>query len=203
MRLSAIPFFGLFFALILLTPLSASAFGVKEDNGFYLIDDPLRNPQGNDEEGSSLLAQGGYRFNEHLRLEGDLNIHRDDYRNRAPVIGSAFDRDTDGFGMMANAWYDFANETKITPYVGGGLGFNRGAPNTSSSDIATQTDTAMAWQAGGGVFYNVTKRIALTADYRLTNTDRFGFRSAPRDSLTDESDDVMSHNVRIGASYKF
>lgn len=93
----------------------------------------------------------------------------------------------------ANVWYDFVNDSKFTPYVGGGLGLAYGKGNLTAPVGFKEHDTAFAYQLGGGVAYELCEHIDLTADYRFIDTNKF----------SDIGDDYKSHEFRAGIRYNF
>lgn len=74
--------------------------------------------------------------------------------------------------IMANIYYDFRNNTQLTPFVNGGLGLAYtsikgkalGAPlSDSSSDFA--------WSLGAGISYAITDNLAMDISYRYIGVD--------------------------------
>ena len=55
-------------------------------------------------------------------------------------------------------------DRKLSPFVAGGLGF------THSDNATGSTNTAFAWNIGGGVKYNLARHFGLRADARLLPT---------------------------------
>ena len=82
------------------------------------------------EPGVSFSGAAGYDFG-YVRVEGEFSYtvnsigqwaweSRDATGN---VTNRTFiERHLEGFGMMANGWYDFDTGTRISPYFGGGAG---------------------------------------------------------------------------------
>lgn len=77
--------------------------------------------------------------------------------------------------LFANVFWDFHNDSALTPYVGAGLGL---AFNYTGFDFAkvngdrfsaSQTSTNFAWNAGVGVAYQFTENVALDASYRFVS----------------------------------
>lgn len=81
---------------------------------------------------------------------------------------------SDGWTTMANVWRDIRFTERGGAYLGGGIGGGgyraasyaafdiRGASTYSCEDVA-----GFAWQAGAGIFYNLSDRIALDLGYRF------------------------------------
>lgn len=83
-------------------------------------------------------------------------------------------RAADGWSTMANVWRDVRFNNRVGVYLGGGVG--AGGYRLSSlaafdvfgaSADSCDSVTAFAWQAGTGIFYNVSDRIALDLGYRF------------------------------------
>ncbi|MBQ7608532.1 MAG: porin family protein [Desulfovibrionaceae bacterium] len=81
--------------------------------------------------------------------------------------------------IFANAYYDFHNESKFTPYVGGGLGLaiinskyelevDTGSRNYS--DSFNDTNTSLAYNLGLGCSYDFSDALAADLGYRFVGT---------------------------------
>ncbi len=105
---------------------------------------------------------------------------------------------------MVNAFYDFRNNSQMTPYVGAGVGIatatlshNSGLGNTSDDE-----DNTMAYQFMAGLSYAPTS---------MPNTEwGFGYRyfvvDSPEYTTTGgkvKLDDVTAHTAEVGARFKF
>lgn len=90
---------------------------------------------------ADLGAQFGYRFN-NWRLEEGYNYYFSNNVN----------------ALMTNAYYDFRNSSKFTPYVGLGIGM------ASFSNDAS--DINFAYQANLGVDYQLKPNLTLGVNYR-------------------------------------
>jgi opacity protein-like surface antigen len=153
---------------------------------------------------ASFAAAAGYRFNPNVRVEGELSYRKNDYSEN--VDGVSANGDVKGTNLMANAWYDFANSTAFTPYIGGGLGMMRGSAKIGFAGSPTtidDSDTVFAWQLGAGLAYNVTQNIAVTADYRYIETNNFNFDVKNGLVSTFDAGDYRAHEVRAGLRYSF
>jgi opacity protein-like surface antigen len=84
----------------------------------------------------------------------------------------------DGWSTMINAWRDLEVTDRVALYLGGGIGgggytvaFDGGLPALGVTLSGTTAVTGFAWQAGGGVSWLVTERIALDLGYRWYAVD--------------------------------
>lgn len=83
-------------------------------------------------------------------------------------------RAADGWSTMANIWRDIRLNDRVGVYLGGGIGgggyrlcsfaaFDAVGASVHSRDNVS----AFAWQAGTGMFYNLSDRIAIDFGYRF------------------------------------
>jgi opacity protein-like surface antigen len=158
---------------------------------------------------------GGYDFG-YLRLEGELSYKHgsmseitdksDNYRFRN------VDGDLGALAMMFNGYLDLRNDSPITPYVCGGVGFatlyisdtygtdTRGSSADEVLLYDEDSDSVFAWQAGGGLEIALNSVLSLDLGYRYFRTDKARF-----DSNWDQTTSLRfeSHNASIGLRVKF
>lgn len=148
-----------------------------------------------------------------FRLEGELSYKYNE-------MDTITDRDTgeryrgvDGdigtFAFLANAFLDLHNDTPVTPYFGGGIGF---ATIYLSDTFGTDSlgirrtlytedeDSVFAYQAGGGVEIALNRQASLDLGYRYFATERANFNE---DWFQATSIKLESHNFAIGVRLKF
>lgn len=119
--------------------------------------------------------------------------------------------------LFANIYYDFRNDSKFTPYVGGGVGsafiqsrdyssFSyTGAPFQINSDSA-KNYTNFAWNAAAGVAYSFDQHWSLDLGYRyvdfgrLQGSDMNLFVSPTPFRI---SSDFSGHEIGLGLRYSF
>ncbi len=119
-----------------------------------------------------------------LRLEAEW-LQRDFYRDNVPnpfggpnipIVA------TENWSVLANVWRDFMITERIGCYGGGGIGGGGLTLKIGESFLLppTYTSSAFAWQAGGGLIYEVTDQVTFDVSYRwyqvngLTGPDFFG-----------------------------
>ena len=133
----------------------------------------------------------GYSFNQHFRVDLEYGYQEADIDKMAGI-------NTDGLASLtvhtalASGYYNFRNSTKITPFIGGGVGAaflegNLGSYSTS--------DTVLAYQGTAGAFYAVNEHLAVTGSYRYMDTEDGAF-GMPKTSFSDNL-------VRLGMAYSF
>jgi OmpA-OmpF porin, OOP family len=144
----------------------------------------------------------GVRINPHFRTELELSYRR---ANLEDISVSGLGSVTLGghletWGLLVNGYYDFMPDQKFNPWLSAGLGMahhsgsvgsiaGTGIPSTSADD------NVFAWQAGGGIDYNMSKSTALFAGYRYFATADPDF-----DGLQAE---YGAHELRIGIRQSF
>jgi len=109
------------------------------------------------------------RENGLLRLEVE-GRGRDAFLGQTGSVFSPFQYDVeakDGWSVTANAWRDFFLGDRWGGYVGGGIG-GGGYRLFVADNVATGYGSAggFAWQAGGGLIWEVTDRMTLDLGYR-------------------------------------
>lgn len=149
------------------------------------------NPTDSDLDNTAVFSGSvGYRFNQNFRLEGEAAYRKNDADLGIPGISA----ESKVANYMINGWYDFANSSFFTPYLGGGIGWSTGEAKLSGPGGSFSfDDNAFAYQLGGGVAHSLTEKLALTADYRFLDTSNFG----------DIGSDYKAHEIRGGVRYSF
>lgn len=77
--------------------------------------------------------------------------------------------DVSGFTFFGNVFFDYETGTRLTPYVGGGVGFGRTDLNVAYNGLnlnLSDSDTNFAWHIGGGAKFAITDSISLFTDAR-------------------------------------
>lgn len=80
-----------------------------------------------------------------FRFEGEISEHRQDF--------SRFDGDLRSDAIAFNAYYDFRNSSRITPYLGLGAGVARFHLTNPNASGISGTDTKGIWQGMAGLAY--------------------------------------------------
>jgi opacity protein-like surface antigen len=157
---------------------------------------------------------GGFDFG-FVRLEGELSY-------KHAEITSVIDRDfgdtfggihgsVGAFAVMTNGFIDLHNDSPVTPYLGGGIGFATlhlsdtsgilsGGTGTRVSLYDADDDTVFAYQAGAGLEIALNRRLSLDLGYRYFATSRARFNEG---SSRETSMKFESHNGAVGLRFKF
>lgn len=157
----------------------------------------------------------GYDFGI-VRLEGELSYKHAEIKSVTDKDDDFRFRNVDGSigatAMIFNGFFDLHNNSRITPYLGGGIGF-AGLYLSDTTGIDTSggsaqriilygdsDDAVFAYQLGTGVEIDLNRFYSLDIGYRYFVTDRATF-----DSDLDISTSLKfeSHNATLGFRFKF
>jgi len=154
---------------------------------------------------------GGYDFG-FLRLEGELSYRHagiDKVTNNS--TGERF-RNVDGdvgvFATMFNAYFDLHNPSRVTPYVGGGIGFATIHISNTNGVGSIQgytplydesNDTVFASQVGAGMDIALNSRYSLDIGYRYFVTEKANLDG----DVISSNMKFESHNALVGFKFKF
>jgi opacity protein-like surface antigen len=176
-------------AAVILVPFAVSAqaadlapdeAAASEAMGLYLRGDAgmsFLNWSGGDDDNAFVVGGGiGYRYNDNMRA--DLTVDwTSDYN-----IGAGADLSTTT--VLGNLYYDWANGSAFTPYVGAGVGYG-----WVDIDPGKNRD-GLALGLAAGVAVDLTQNIALDLGYRFHDTMIKG-------------SDPMEHLVTAGVRFSF
>jgi opacity protein-like surface antigen len=129
--------------------------------------------------GVAVSATYGFKLEKNFRLESEIA-----YRSVS--------RDAWTFGWMINGWYDFANNSRYTPYLGGGAGFGRG--HADSPGMVDNSLTGIAYQGGAGVVIGLRPNLDLDLGYRY-----FGITAGSSNGV----DSIAGSTVQAGVRLSF
>lgn len=165
--------------------------------------------------GINIGGTGGYDFGV-VRLEGELSYKNAEIKSVADQTSGSRFRNTDGdlgvLAMMFNGFINLRNNTPVTPYLGGGIGFAAmhlsDTFGVKTSGGTTQRlllygagdDTVFAYQVGGGLDVALNRRFSLDIGYRYFSTNRANFDS---DQNISSSLKYESHAVAVGFRWSY
>jgi opacity protein-like surface antigen len=155
------------------------------------------------DNGIFAAAALGFKFSPNFRAEGEFG-YAHSRLNKLTLTGfgstSVTGGDLDIYTFTANGYYDFANKSIYTPYVGGGLGL---AHSESSSlrvgnlSFAGGSSNNFMWQLEAGVSIAVSANLSIVPAYRYAHINNGSTASGVT------SDDSDGHIFKIGLRYSF
>ena len=103
---------------------------------------------------------------------------------------------------FVNVYYDIMTWGRLTPYVGGGIGWahHRISGITLPPTVDDGSNFDFAWNLQAGVAVDLTTNIALDVGYRFADLGSAKSGSNP-DRL--QVDDIHVHDIRVGLRYSF
>lgn len=146
----------------------------------------------------------GYRFESGLRTELELNHRKAGIDHIGGVDAAGKQR---VWGLMGNARYDFGEIATLRPYLGAGVGvgWNKwSGAQVLPAGAATYSDrdTALQWQAIGGLSKPFSERVDGFVEYRYIGLEQNKFSGIPAGATASRHDD-RSHNILVGVRYAF
>ena len=94
---------------------------------------------------------------------------------------------------MVNGYYDFNNSSKITPYVG--LGVGAAFVEAQSSSFTDDEQTVFAYQGMLGAAYEYDNDIDLTMGYKYFNANSV--------EIGNRKEDMERNNIEFGVRLKY
>lgn len=156
-------------------------------------------------------ATGGYDFG-FMRLEGELSYRNTEFDSITNNDSGERFRNVEGdlgaFAMMFNVFFDMHNPSRVTPYLGGGIGFatlhlsdTNGIGNVQGFThlYDDSSDTVFAAQVGAGMDVAINSRYSLDIGYRYFITEKGNLDG---DFISSDLR-FESHNAMVGFKLKF
>jgi opacity protein-like surface antigen len=120
------------------------------------------------------------------------------------------------FPFLVNAKLQWPNRTRLTPYIGGGVGFSVAVLDTGYTDYdnynghirGSAADTVFAYQAIGGLRYNISQHMGLSVEYRYFVADSAHWEAEEVFGTPPNSDSIRfgsshTHVVSLAFEYRF
>lgn len=169
----------------------------------------------------------GYKFSEQIRVEGRLAYRDSSFDDRQIGTGArageeyVLNGEIKSTALTVEGFYDFPNNTKLTPFVKAGLGVSDnsydarlGGAGVAAFDAfdgnvdgfydayADGDSTELSWNVGLGGTFEISKRTAIYGEYQYAS---FGDVRTGQDAFTDgfKVDDIASHEVVLGLRVNF
>ena len=162
--------------------------------------------------GINVGVTGGYDLGL-FRLEGELSYKQGEISSVRDNLGNTFIR-TDGslgaLSMLFNGFFNLRNDSPVTPYLGGGIGFatlhlsdTDGIQSTTGTKFRLyngDSDTVLAYQLGAGMAISLSRLLSVDLGYRYFATDVARFETGGN---KETSLKYQSHNGTVGLRVKF
>jgi outer membrane protein OmpA-like peptidoglycan-associated protein len=160
----------------------------------------------NQDIGYGVLGQVGYGFGQ-IRLEGEIGWRQNGVNRFNNAAGDQSPKgNIGGFSVMGNGYYDFNTGSKITPYLGVGLGgLNVSADHLDAAGIGVTngSDFVFAYQGIAGLSYAINDGLAIKADYRYLRSEKANLALESSYGSGDGSGPYASHAILVGFTLKF
>lgn len=159
---------------------------VSEEDFKFDVDDKV--------VGGSLAVGTAFKTaNGAIRTELEYNRNEDAEKTHYSIIKLEVETQS----VMLNGYYDFDTGTKLTPYVGAGIGYAKvkGTLYVSGVKDGSIDDNNFAWQAGFGAGYALTDKVTFDTGYRYVDYGDF-----TEDSV---KVDTSAHELYAGLRYSF
>ncbi len=149
------------------------------------------------DNGFGVLGALGYDWGNNWRTEFELGYRDADYDTTGlgPAMG-----DVSALSSMFNVIYDFPTESRIVPYLGGGIGVALVDNEVISGALTVKGDEAgFAAQAIAGFGYEMTESAILDISYRYFR----GFGLEYPSSMGTAEQDFVSHGIFAALRFPF
>jgi opacity protein-like surface antigen len=172
----------------------------------YFDNSPSVRDQVEFDPGINIGGTGGYDFG-YVRLEGEVSYKYSEISSLYDQTNNVRYHNPDGSlgvsAFMANVFFDLHNESRVTPYLGGGIGFAvLNLSDTFGTSAAGREylygeddDAVFAYQVGAGVEIALNRIYSLDIGYRYFGTDTANFNN---DFDQASRMKFESHNVIVG-----
>lgn len=135
------------------------------------------------EDGFSGGLTFGYAYPNGFRPEFNINYRRNDFESVTFQEGfgtadgsstESVDGHAESLKLMGNVWYDMQTNSRVTPYIGFGVGASHfGFQNfaVAGAESIDDEDTVFSYQVGTGIAVDITDYLAISLDYRMVGSD--------------------------------
>lgn len=198
----------------------------SEPYGNNIADDPDFPGEFSTGDGGVGAIGVGYAFDNNLRVEGRLGVHRSDFDSRENGSGArtgeeyVLNGDLKSTTLTVEGFYDIPTGLPFTPYVKAGVGVSRNSysarlggsgvaafdPFDGKSDgyydaYEDETSTEFTWNVGFGASMPLNDQISVFGEYQYVS---FGDASTGQDAFTDGFRvDAAAHEVMLGLRASF
>ncbi len=149
----------------------------------------------------------GFKVSENIRTDITLN-KREKYSYSHFDSGVMESQDINSSSLMINGYYNFINNTDLTPYImtGVGIAHNQAGKYTmtfgsSEEFLPKHAKNNFAFQFGGGVGFKVIESISLDLGYKYVNLGKISTKRT--EVLAAHKGGLTAHEVSVGLIYNF
>jgi len=176
------------------------------------------------DSGAAAILQGGYEIDQ-VTLEGEVSWRGNDvgkvsqsvtsigtdYRFPSVTVTTLTSHGQGAINVgavMANLYYSLETGTKLTPYLGGGLGDARvsqsrvGAAGAAIGNL-DGTAFAFAYQGIAGLSCALDRKISIKAEYRYFRTSDIQFDQNQPQSGSSNREIYRAQSMLLGLTYRF
>lgn len=159
------------------------------------------------DNGHAMTGAMGYDYGQ-ARAEVELSYRQSDVDNHK-IGGTSLTNpggESSALALMANGYYDFKTVTKVTPYIGAGVGIAKvkadGYDGNGISNIIDDQDTVLAYQFIAGAEYPISANTSVTGEYRYFATDDADVTTNAGGAVNTDIN-FNSHSVLVGLKHNF
>lgn len=129
--------------------------------------------------GFAISAAMGRRHSHRLRSEIEFAVRENEFNRSLPgFIATDLEADVNVYSLMKNVIFEMPNQTRFTPYAGAGIGISwldidaetTVFDSTTTTSELSENDTALTYQAIGGVSTRVNQAMDFVVEYRFLGT---------------------------------
>ncbi len=141
----------------------------------------------------------GCRVWESVRIDGTIG-----YRDGAGMEEAfgGLDAELSSIYGFVNLYWDIFTWGRVTPYVGGGVGFAHHEVDDVNlpAGLTDGENTDFAWNVQAGIAVDLTHNVALDIGYRYAD---LGDAETGGGGTTMFVDDIVTHDIRVGLRFNF
>lgn len=175
----------------------------------YTVMDTMKGAGVKSDDSDSVFGAGlavGYNFAKHFQmpLRGEVEFsYFSEAEGSFSKAGHTTKQKMDIGTIFANAYFDFENSSRFTPYVGAGIGLafidSEGRVDGYKTD--SKDTTNFAFNLGAGIGLELTEEIDLSLGYRFAYLGDAETKS--NGAYRAKSEDIYMHQVNVGLRYTF
>lgn len=151
----------------------------------------------------------GVKWNDMVRTEIELSYASAKAKTEDAQFGALFASNPvsgpiQSTYLLGNVWFDYSNDSAMTPYIGAGLGMGWADADVDGDKVVglKNGSSGLAFQLGAGVKYDISETIAVDLGYRFKGLKDINFDLISSTPF-EHKGDLYSHNVQLGLTIGF